>query len=207
MSPSDLQTTLQEAIDRHDRVGAVRVALDVLEDGSATPDELYGVLSEIMVGVGSAWQEGTTEVWEEHLASSIVRTVVESATLVVDRLAPAERTATVVLAAPDDEYHDLGLRMLADRFALAGWKSHLLGAAVPVEQAVAAVAALGADAIVVSASTHFHRLSLRGYVAHLVEAHPTLRIWVGGAAFKHEQLGWPETMVLAADRVPPPGQR
>ena len=53
----------------------------------------------------------------------------------VEERAPAERAAIVVMAAPDDEYHDLGLRMLADRFTLAGWRSHFLGAAVPVGEA------------------------------------------------------------------------
>lgn len=118
---------------------------------------------------------------------------------------PSTRTATVVLAAPDDEYHDLGLRMLADRFTLAGWRAHLLGAAVPVTQAIKAVSTLGADAIVLSASTHFHRLSIRPYVDELTRAHPGLQVWVGGPAFAHEHEGWPEGMILDPSSVPAPG--
>lgn len=197
---------LLEAIRRHDRVGAVSLALRALDEGAVSVTELYDLLSDVLVDVGSAWQRGATEVWQEHLVTGIARNIVEAAALRVDEQAPDERTATVLLAAPEDEYHELGLRMLADRFTLAGWRAHFLGASLPVEEAVGAVGELDADAVVLAASTHFHRLGLKSYVAELSEARPGLRIWVAGAAFAHEHAGWPDEMVVDPGSVPAPGE-
>jgi methanogenic corrinoid protein MtbC1 len=169
--------------------------------------DLYETLSAILVETGSEWQRGSTEVWEEHLVTGIVRSIVEACVARVDAMAPDPPEATVVLAAPEDEYHDLGLRMLADRFTLVGWRAHFLGASVPITELVAAVRQLDADAVALSASTHFHRLSLQRYVAILAENHPDLRIWVGGPAFAHEHQGWADEMVLDPRSIPRAGER
>lgn len=196
---------LLQAIQNHDRVGAVSMATDALAVRSMPIAALYDMLSGFLVEIGSAWQTGNAEVWQEHLATGIVRNIVEACTLDVAEQAPDPR-ACVVLAAPDDEYHELGLRLLADRFSLAGWRAHFLGASLPVEEAVAAVGELRADAVALSASTHFHRLALKTYVAGLATAHPGLRVWVGGAAFAREHVGWPDDMVLDPGSVPAAGE-
>ena len=73
-----------------------------------------------------------------------VRTIVEACLLRVESTAGPGRTTSVVLAAPTEEYHDLGLRMLADRFTLAGWRALFLGADVPLPELLTAVAELDA---------------------------------------------------------------
>jgi MerR family transcriptional regulator, light-induced transcriptional regulator len=199
---NNLRGQLDAALRDLDRAGAVRHALTALEAGAVTVPELYTMLSATLVEVGAGWRSGTTEVWQEHAVTGIVRTIVEACTLHVEAGAPAERPATVVLAAPDDEYHDLGLRMLADRFTLAGWRAHVLGANVPVGELIAAVGHLDADAVALSASTHFHRVRLRTYVDTLGGAHPELTIWVGGPAFAYGHEGWSDELVLDPREVP-----
>lgn len=201
---ASLRTELAEALAAYDRPRAVAVALDAVDDGSVSIDTLYRTLSEMLVEIGAAWQADAAEVWREHYATGVVRTIVEACAPRVEEHAPAGRTSTVVLAAPSDEYHDLGLRMLADRFVLAGWRAHFLGADVPLPELIAAVDELGADAVTLSASTHFHRLALKQYAGSLAEAHPQLRVWVGGAAFAHEHDGWPAGMVLDPLAIPEP---
>lgn len=202
--PASLRSSLDAALRAYDRPGAVAIALDALDAGAVTIPQLYDLLAGLLVDVGAAWQEGSVEVWQEHHLSAAVRTIVEACVLRVEAAAPSTREATVVLAAPAEEYHDLGLRMLGDRFALAGWRVHLLGPDVPAGELVAAVGALSADAVALSASTHFHRLRLREYVAVVRGAHPSLRLWVGGPAFAHDAADWPEDMLLDPHRVPAP---
>lgn len=204
-SPS-LRAAIEERIRAHDRAGAVATALASLEQGASVND-LYRVLSEILVDVGAAWQRGTAEVWQEHFVTGIVRNIVEACVLMVEETAPTDRKASVVLAAPSDEYHDLGLRMLTDRFILAGWRAHFLGANVPVDELISAVDELGADAVALSASTHFHRVVLKAYVTTLTGARPDLRVWVGGPAFAREHSGWPEDVVLDPLDIPSPNER
>lgn len=206
MSDSPFRAGLDERIRSHDRIGAVKFALASLDDGSVTLGDLYRVLSEILVDVGVEWQKGTAEVWQEHIVTGIVRNIVECCVTRVEAAAPEERNKTVVLAAPGDEYHDLGLRMLTDRFILAGWRAHFLGANLPADELSAAVEELGADAVALSASTHFHRVSLKSYISILAGARPEVRIWVGGPAFAREHEGWPDEMMIDPMAVPEPGR-
>ena len=201
-----VRALLDEAIGAFDRPRAVDVALTAIDDGSLTVEDLYRVLTEILVDIGAAWQRGTAEVWQEHLASGVARTIVESCALRVEQAAPASRAATVILAAPSDEYHDLGLRMLTDRFTLAGWRAQFLGANVPLSELIAAVQELAADAVVLSASTHFHRVGLRDYVEQVSASHPEVAVWVGGSAFAHAHDGWPDEMILDPHAIPDPGR-
>lgn len=201
---STVRSALDAAIAAHDRPRAVATALEAVDSGEVTIDLLYRHLSEMLVQIGDAWQRGTAEVWQEHLASGVARTIVEACALRVEAVAPPDRTATVILAAPSDEYHDLGLRMLADRFTLAGWRAQFLGANVPLREVVAAVGELGADAVALSASTHFHRVRLREYTDELTADRPRLRVWVGGAAFAREHDDWPAEMVLDPLAMPRP---
>ncbi len=202
-----LRTALDDALGDLDRLRAVSLVSQALGNGSVSLADLYDLLSGILIDMGSAWQSGRAEVWQEHAVTGIVRTIVEGCVDEVEAAAPPDRLATVVLAAPSDEYHDLGLRMLTDRFTLAGWRAHFLGANVPAAQVRWAVQDLSADAVALSASTHFHRLQLREYVATLTGAVPELRIWVGGPAFAHEHRGWPDAQVLDPQRVPAAGER
>lgn len=204
-SDTALRAGLDERLRSRDRIGAVERAHASLDDGSVTLGDLYRVLSEILVDVGVEWQRGTAEVWQEHFVTGVVRTIVESCATRVEAAAPEERGATVVLAAPGDEYHDLGLRMLTDRFILAGWRAHFLGGNLPVAELSAAVEELGADAVALSASTHFHRVALKSYISILSTARPQLRIWVGGPAFAREHEGWEDELMLDPLDVPAPG--
>lgn len=202
---SSLRDAIQEALAAFDRQGAVGIAMGAIDDGSVSIEDLYQVLSEILVEVGAGWQSGTVEVWQEHFTTGVVRNIVEACIHRVQDASPTEPLATIVLAAPTDEYHDLGLRMLGDRFALAGWRVYFLGAHVPASELVAAVKELGADAVGLSASTHFHRARLEEYVATLSDTHPQVQVWVGGPAFAHERDGWPGDMVLDPETIPQPG--
>lgn len=197
----DVRASIEARIHERDREGAVTAALEAIRDNAISVPELYDELASLLIAIGGGWQSGDVEVWEEHFASGVVRTIVESAHDLVTERAATSNGLTVVLATPPDEYHDIGLRMTADRFTLAGWTTHFIGANVPVEQLIEAVRALGADAAVVSTSTHFHRLGLHAYVDELRTAVPGLRVWVGGAAFASDTHDWPNTDVLRCEDI------
>lgn len=197
-----VRETLLDRIARRDRAGAVEAALAAVRDDALPISELYDLLADMLAQVGASWSRGETEVWQEHYATAVIRTIVEACQPLVVQRATHTNGLTVVLATPPEEYHDLGLRMIADRFTLAGWTAHLLGANMPVGELSAAIAELDADAVVLSAYTHFHRVALRAYVDELLVAHPAVRVWVGGAAFAREHEGWPDDMVLDVAAIP-----
>lgn len=190
---SELRVRLDAAIAAHDRAQAVSTVLDAVRSNSVELDAVYtDVLTPLLVDTGTAWQAGTTQVWEEHFASSVVRTVIEALHAeVAESAARMHGTArTAVLACPSGEQHDLGLRMLADRLALRGWNAYFLGADTPASEVIAAAKTLGADLVALSAATHYNLVLLRAFVDTVKAGVPGVRVGVGGPAFacSHE---WP----------------
>jgi MerR family transcriptional regulator, light-induced transcriptional regulator len=200
---SGLRGAIDGALATRDRAAAIRAALDAIGDGLISVPDLYTlVLCPLMADTGAAWQEGTTRVWEEHYATATVRTIVEAlAPRVAEESARIpRRSETVLLACPPEEYHDLGLRMLLDRFQLAGYDAHFLGADTPVTEICDAAERLGATLVVLSASTHYHRVRLREVIDSLRRGLPeSVRIAVGGPAFAHDSESYSDLLLDPRD--------
>jgi methanogenic corrinoid protein MtbC1 len=197
-SIAEVRSRLDAALAHRDRPAAVSAALEAVREGKLGVSELYTrVLSPLLIDTGAAWQAGTTRVWEEHYASAIVRTIVEALYPEVARMAAAvpSRGQHVLLANPPRELHDLGLRMLADRFELAGYSVTFLGADTPLNEIAAAAHATRADLVVLSASTVYERVELRELLETLRAKVPGCRIRVGGAAFARDK-DWPKEDIL-----------
>lgn len=178
---------------RHDKAAFVRIAVESVTSETLGIAELYrDVLTPLLADIGTQWQHGHVAVWEEHLAAAMVRTVVEilypGVLKIKGSVPPAGRS--VLLANPPEEHHDLGLRMVADRFDMAGWTTYFLGADAPIDDIVAAAGTLAVDAVVLSSATHFHRLALRGFVDRLERELDHVHVWVGGSAFAAGNEGW-----------------
>jgi methanogenic corrinoid protein MtbC1 len=182
---------LERLLAAHDRPGAVSEALGAVEAGTMAVPALYNVLRDVMAGVGARWQRGETKVWEEHLATAAVRTIVDALYpfVLAEKAKAAPTGKSVLLACPADEAHDLGLRMLADLFDLAGWSTYLLGPDTPTEEIAAAASSLGVDLILLTSATHFHRMRLTTVLQQLHEQLPGTRVVVTGGAFAEAHEG------------------
>lgn len=185
-----LRREIDTALASRDRTAALESSAAAVSDGEITVPDLYTlVLGPLMADTGAAWQRGATRVWEEHYATATVRTIVEALAPLVAAAADAvpARGERALLACPPEEYHDLGLRMMLDRFLLAGYDAHFLGADTPVTEICDAAERLDADLVVLSASTHYHRVQLRETIERLRAGLPKgTRIVVGGPAFAHD---------------------
>jgi len=205
--PQELFDAIKGALSKRDRAGAVRMALDAVHTGAISIPDLYvSVLSPMLASIGSAWAHGTERVWEEHLASHTVRTIVESLYLDVQQAVAnvPRRDARALLACPPKEQHELGLRMLADRFEFAGWDVTFLGADTPMDEIVAAAQATESSLVALSVSTVFERVELRQFIDTLREKLPGVRIVVGGPAFAHDDH-WPTEDFLDTHELGLPG--
>lgn len=193
-----LRAVLDDRLLAHDAPGGIRDAVDAVRSDRLDIDTLYTqVLAPLLVDTGAAWQGGETRVWEEHLATAMVRTIIESLYLDVQERASAahDKKRTAVLACPAGEYHELGLRMLRDRMQLKGWNAIFLGADTPLEEIVAAARSFDADLVAISAATHYNRLMLRRVIDGLRERLPSTQIGVGGPAFCQD-TAWPAEDLL-----------
>ena len=144
--------------------------LDAVESERITIPDLYvRVLGPFLAHIGSSWAHGNESVWEEHLASHIVLTIVEALypTVMRDAAEVPAADKTVLLACPPQERHEIGLRMLSDRFELAGWNVTNLGADTPLPDIIAAAQATSADLVALSVSTVYERVELRRFIDSL----------------------------------------
>lgn len=180
-----LRRQLGQLLADRDMPAVVATALAAVASGDVDIPRLYlHVLAPLLAETGALWQEGRTEVWEEHLATATVRTIVEVLYPQVQRLRPsAPGRGAALLACPPEEAHDLGLRMLADLMQLAGWTTFFMGAGTPQDDLVGAARALGVGLVVLSASTHYNLLRLGRIVDLLKRELPGIEVLAGGAAF------------------------
>jgi len=195
--------SLEGCLRTHDREGAVRAILEAVDSGLAIEDLYTLVLEPFLESVGRDWQEGRTAVWEEHLIVGAVRAAIESLyPRVLERKAIVEAVPiTVAFFCPPEETHDVGLRMLVDRFDLRGFPTVYIGAATPVEEMVECVRSVGADVVCLSASTHFQRTALLEVVTRLHRLLPEVRLVAGGPAFAHSDAGWEEFTVDSVEAL------
>ena len=207
-TPAELLRSFTERIDSLDRAGAVSLMLNAVEEGRIGVADVYTqVLGPYLTGIGTQWQHGSERVWQEHFATHVVRTVVEALYPVVQREAAAapRRGETVLLACPPDEEHELGLRMLADRFELAGYRAIFLGADTPVNEIVAAASAVHAHIVAMSVSTVMERVELRCFVDTVRDRLPDVRVVLGGPAFARDRGSWSADELLDPAKLGLPG--
>jgi DNA-binding transcriptional MerR regulator/methylmalonyl-CoA mutase cobalamin-binding subunit len=91
---------------------------------------LDGLLVSLLDGVGAHWHEGTLRPVHEHLASVVVRRVLDD---VIESANSPFATASVVVATPSGQIHELGALLVAASAATEGWRVTYLGVDLPAE--------------------------------------------------------------------------
>jgi methanogenic corrinoid protein MtbC1 len=114
----------------------------------------------LLVAVGAAWEKGTLDVRHEHFASACLGDFLRAVRQPFDERATGPITA---LATLPGELHGIGLQMSALVFALAGWRTLVLGVDTPLEQ----IAALAREAPIAAVALSCVQPSQRNTVARV----------------------------------------
>ena len=112
-----------------------------------TPELTRKVLVPLMQTLGDDWRDGKVRVFEEHLASSMVRSVLGALRVAQT---PEPGAPELIVTTPSGQVHELGALMAASMAASQGWKVTYLGPNLPAEEIVAAVERRGARAVALS---------------------------------------------------------
>lgn len=182
-------TALLEAR-RHD---AERMILGAVEGGSATIHQVYlEVFAPVLREVGRRWQSNELTIAEEHYVSAATQLVMSR--LYARIFATERRGLTMIAACAGTEFHEIGLRMVADFFELDGWDTHYLGADVADDAMVRALRERGAHLLALSTTMVEHVPQVRATIA-AIRADPaaaSVKILVGGSAFRARSELWRE---------------
>jgi DNA-binding transcriptional MerR regulator len=135
------------------------------------------VASPLLVEVGRHWESGELSVASEHLASSLLRTLLGG---LLRPTTAAAQISPILFTTPPGERHELGALIAAVATADAGGRPIFLGPELPVSEVAEAVDAVGAAAVAVGLCRRDGELlaaaldSLRRAIPERVE------LWVGG---------------------------
>jgi methanogenic corrinoid protein MtbC1 len=129
--------------------------------------------------VGEAWEEGSVEVFEEHLFTELTKRLLRQA---ISTLPGGQRKQPrIVLTSVPDEPHVLGLLMAEALLALEGAECIPLGTQMPLLEIGRAAEAHHADIVALSFSTAFPQRRIPGLLQQLRVLLPaTSELWAGG---------------------------
>jgi len=167
---------------------AVSVVMNAVDSGMP-PKEIYlRVLVPAQKEIGELWHVGDISIVEERLVSETTRQLM---TLLSARHNTSGNPRRTVLAASvAGNAHDLGLRVVAELFRLAGWRCLFLGANVPGEEIARAAQSFGVDLIVLNATLTTHLKGLGDSIAAIRQMASGTPILVGGLAFEGAPELW-----------------
>lgn len=177
-------------LDREDKERAVHHVTQLLDAGDVGIVQLY---TEVLAPALNEWEcrerDPDVCVWREHVRSSIVRTIVEMAYPYVLRERDASgierKDARVVVVCPPEELHEIGPRMVADFFTLAGYQVTFVGANTPIDTMLTSVGLVKPDYVAVSVTNYYNLVALRRTLERIRGTLPEgTEILVGGRAFE-----------------------
>lgn len=169
---------LDAAVAAGDVDGAVTLVEDLLA-GGLDPLDAVDVIAAVQRRVGERWQNAEWSVAQEHAATAVATSALESVRRVGRRVTP-ER-GRIVIACAEHEWHALPAMLVSAALRSRGWHVTLLGASTPTARLNRYLQDLGPDVTAVSCSVASGLPHSRAFI----EASTTAGIPVlaGGAAF------------------------
>lgn len=167
------------------RKEASRLIHDEVHRNGIGVQELYEtIIKPALYDIGEMWERGEISVATEHLASAIVEAVLNELYYKVIS-SGASNDHTVVVSCVENEYHQVGIKMVADVFEMNGWHVHFLGANTPRLELKRFLDNMRPDWLALSVSIYFHIPDLEKMIEEIRGAFPDLKILAGGQAFRH----------------------
>jgi MerR family transcriptional regulator, light-induced transcriptional regulator len=124
-----MQIALQDAFTQADEV----MARQILDEAFAlfTPEQVaLQIIEPAMKEIGERWMRNEMSVWQEHLASNIVRQKILA--VLQSQYAPPLAVPYVVAACAPAEEHELGLLIFTLLARWRGWRAAYLGQGTPL---------------------------------------------------------------------------
>ncbi|WP_300667277.1 cobalamin-dependent protein [Desulfoluna sp.] len=186
-SPVDENRQTLKALIVHAERDEANAFLDALTAQSSYREVFLSLLEPVLKEIGEMWVEEELSLAQGYVAGKIAEDLLEK--MVHSGESPKGRPNSkgpVVIGNIEDDYHELGKKMVGTFLRTAGWKVYDLGSDVTAEEFVAKAVEVGARIIGVSAmmystADHIKRvreeIEARGLQGKVLLA-------VGGAVFK-----------------------
>lgn len=185
----ELYDKLLLSLQEENKEKALNICLTALEEKKIYVVELYeNLLTSALNSIIDEFPHDEDLIWREHVRSGIIRSIVEAAYPYVleerDALGGKDK-GNVIVMCPAYEDHDLGARMIADFFTIAGYKSTFIGAKTPINTILKAVEMVSPQYLCISVTNYYNLISTKKTVESIKSSRDEdITILVGGSAFK-----------------------
>ncbi len=159
------------------------VVRELLDDGIDLRTLYTDLFTRTMYRVGELWATHRITVANEHLATAITESLLNLAYPAV--FSTARKGKKIVIGCCDQEFHQIGAKMVADIFELNGWDSYFLGANMPLADLQALIDDISPDMVGFSVSLPRNVNHLQRYIEEVRSTFTDLPVLVGGYAFTH----------------------
>jgi methanogenic corrinoid protein MtbC1 len=160
-------------------VASLEETLDEAFAAERFESAMENVVFPALRAIGDGWLEGSIDVAMEHAASEVVR---RRLARFYDAAVAVERRPDVVVGLPPGSHHDIGVLAFAVASRRAGLSVMYLGADVPVESWVLAVASTAAPVAVLGVTSLTDTGPAAAVVAALRAVEATRAVRLGGAS-------------------------
>lgn len=162
---ADLAHEYLESLLNQDRKKAYHLIIDAIKDGTTIENIYMQVFQTVQHEIGRLWQYNKISVAQEHYCTAATQ-------LIMSQLYPyifktRKNGLKLIASSVGDELHEIGIRMVADLFELAGWESYYFGANTPQESILRSVVEIKPDLIAISCTLTPHLQNVREIISEI----------------------------------------
>ncbi|SHH78322.1 cobalamin B12-binding domain-containing protein [Clostridium grantii] len=169
-----------------DYKSSLELVKEIIHDKESLSNIYTKIIKEAMYDVGKAWEMGEISISQEHLATSVISRIM--ANIYMDYFILTEITkGKIIVTTATNEYHELGIRIVADLLELDGWDVIYLGSNIPKEDLVKTILKERPSFLVISVTMAFN-ISKAKEIIDEIKGNDDLRklkILAGGQAFNY----------------------
>lgn len=149
-----------------------------------TLQQLYeNIIKRALYQIGVLWETNKISVATEHLATSIVEAILND--FYAQIVSSEQNGKKVIGACVENEFHQIGIKMITDVFELNGWNAYFVGANTPTKELIHLIKTVNPNVLALSLSIYFNLPILENMIQKIRKEFPVLSILVGGQAFLH----------------------
>jgi len=204
MSSHPRYAEFMDLLDREDRGRSIEYCVRLLSEKVVGVHGLYTQFLGPSLNQMVCEADEATCIWREHVRSSIVRSIIENCHSFVLKERDARfgvgAAGKVLVVCPVDELHEIGARMVADYFTIAGFDAVFVGANTPLEVIESAIRTVRPSIVALSVTNYYHLFAAERVVSSVrrADGEHRVKVVVGGRAFE----GHPEAVrQVGADAV------
>ncbi len=166
----------------------VNFTLNGIKNNFFTIPQLYEeILTPALYSIDECPEDDEDCIWQEHVKTSIVKTVIECVypEIIKQKKEIKHLGIKVVLACPEQEYHEVGLRMISDFFSLNGYESIYIGSNTPRDQVSLAIEKENPKYAAISVTDYYLLFETQKLIKEIrKKSKDSIKIILGGSAFQ-----------------------